>query len=465
MSSTDSTSEETAAPKPMDRQPLDRRNLLRFLIPSLIGVSLFLIPFKVGDTINIGMGLMADGLQTLLEGALPAIAVAVLTASVLATLYVKLGRPAWAEKGVLRDMFHVGPVWFGMRILGAAFALMTFFQFGPEFVTAPFTGGVMLNDLAPVLLTFFFFAALLLPFLVEFGFMEFIGSLVRKPFRVIFNLPGRSAIDATASWMGSGTVGVLITTQQYEKGYYKRREASVIATNFSIVSIAFALLITSFVDLNHMFVQFYFTVVVSGLIAAVIVPRLPPLSRKPDTYYEPVGCQLAEKRTENVGLLRYSLNQAVRRAEHAPGPRELARNALFNVADIFLALLPLVFAIGTVALILAEFTPLFTWLSYPMVPVLELLRIPEAEAAAPATLVGFADMFLPAVLATNIESELTRFVIACLSLTQLIYMSEIGALLLKSKIPLKLWELLAIFLLRTAVTLPIIAFMAHTFFF
>lgn len=442
-----------------------RRDLLKFLIPSLIGVVLFLVPFKVGDTINIGMGLMADGLKAVLGDALPAIAVIVLCLSVVATLIIKVARPRWADRGVLHDMFHVGPVWFGMRILGAVFALMTFFQFGPEFVTASFTGGVMLNDLAPVLLTFFFFAALLLPFLVEFGFMEFIGSLVRKPFRVIFRLPGRSAIDATASWMGSGTVGVLITTQQYERGFYNRREASVIATNFSIVSIAFALLITSFVELNHMFVQFYLTVVVAGLIAAVIVPRLPPLSRKPDTYYEPVGCQLAEKRTENIGLFRYSLLQAVRRAEKAPGPRELARNALFNVADIFLALLPLVFAIGTVALILAEFTPLFTFLSYPMVPVLELLGVPEAEAAAPATLVGFADMFLPAVLASNIESELTRFVIACLSLTQLIYMSEIGALLLKSKIPLKLWELVAIFLLRTAITLPIITFMAHTFFF
>ncbi|MCE8038253.1 YjiH family protein [Halomonas sp. MCCC 1A11062] len=460
MSSTDTTHRTRT-----EETPFERNNLLKFLIPSALGVGLFLIPFQIGDTINIGMGFMADGLKALLDGALPAIAVIVLVLSVLATTWIKLTHPSWAEKGVMRDMFHVGPVWFGMRILGAAFALMTFFQFGPEFVTASFTGGVMLNDLAPVLLTFFFFAALLLPFLVEFGFMEFIGSLVRKPFRVIFNLPGRSAIDATASWMGSGTVGVLITTQQYEKGFYNRREASVIATNFSIVSIAFSLLITSFVDLNHMFIQFYFTVVVAGLIAAVIVPRLPPLSRKPDTYYEPVGCQLAEKRTEEMGLLRYSLTQAVRRAERAPGPRELARNALFNVADIFLALLPLVFAIGTVALILAEFTPLFTWLSYPMVPVLELLRIPEAQAAAPATLVGFADMFLPAVLATNIESELTRFVIACLSLTQLIYMSEIGALLLKSKIPLKLWELVAIFLLRTAITLPIIAFMAHTFFF
>ncbi|EPC03450.1 membrane protein [Litchfieldella anticariensis FP35 = DSM 16096] len=444
---------------------LNPRNLLKFLIPSLLGVSMFLIPFSVGDTINIGMGLMADGLKAILGDALPAIAVAVLCLSVALTMLVKVAKPSWAREGVWKDMFDVGPLWFGMRILGAVFALMTFFQFGPEFVTASFTGGVMLNDLAPVLLTFFFFAALLLPFLVDFGFMEFIGSLVRKPFRLIFGLPGRSAIDATASWMGSGTVGVLITTQQYERGYYNRREAAVIATNFSIVSIAFSLLITSFIDLNHMFIPFYFTVVVSGLIAAVVVPRIPPLSRKPNTYYEPVGCQLSEEGTGRVGIFRFSLTQAVKRAEKAPGPRELVRNALFNVADIFLALLPLVMAIGTVALILAEFTPLFTWLSYPMVPVLELLRIPEAEAAAPATLVGFADMFLPAVLATNIESELTRFVIACLSLTQLIYMSEIGALLLKSKIPLKLWELFAIFLLRTAITLPIIAFMAHAFFF
>ncbi|RUR33884.1 YjiH family protein [Vreelandella andesensis] len=445
--------------------PIQRTHLLKFLIPSIIGVLLFLVPFQVGGSINIGMGLMADGLQSLLSAALPAIAMIVLCLSVVITLYVKIAKPGWAQSGHFHDMFDVGAIWVVMRLLGGIFVIMTFFQVGPEFVTASFTGGVMLNDLAPVLLTFFFFAAILLPFLVEFGFMEFIGTMVRKPFRVIFNLPGRSAIDATASWMGSGTVGVLITSQQYEQGYYNGREASVIATNFSVVSIAFSLLVTNFVDINHLFVPFYFTVVVSGLIAAIIVARIPPLSLKSNDYYEPVGCQLSEERTENVGLLRYSLLQATRRAADAPGPKELVRLALLNVVDIFLTLLPLVFAIGTVALILAEFTPLFTWLSYPMVPVLELLRIPEAQAAAPATLVGFADMFLPAVLATNIESELTRFVIACLSMTQLVYMSEIGALLLKSKIPIKFWELAAVFLIRTAITLPIIAFMAHTFVF
>jgi nucleoside recognition membrane protein YjiH len=122
-------------------------------------------------------------------------------------------------------------------------------------------------------------------------------------------------------------------------------------------------------------------------------------------------------------------------------------------------------AIGTAALVLAEHTPVFTWISAPMVPVLELLRLPEAAAVAPATIVGFADMFLPAVLIAGVESELTRFVIGCLSLTQIIYMSEIGVLILKSSLPVSFAELAVIFVLRTAITLPIIALMAHLLFF
>ncbi len=122
-------------------------------------------------------------------------------------------------------------------------------------------------------------------------------------------------------------------------------------------------------------------------------------------------------------------------------------------------------ALGTMALVLAEYTPIFKYLSYPFVPFLQLLQIPEAQAAAPAMIVGFADMFLPAVIGSGIESELTRFVIGVMSLTQLIYMSEIGILLLKSKIPLTFLQLFIIFLQRTIITLPIAAAMAHFLFF
>ena len=74
---------------------------------------------------------------------------------------------------------------------------------------------------------------------------------------------------------------------------------------------------------------------------------------------------------------------------------------------------------------IAEYTPVMRYLSYPLVPVLELLRLPIAAAAAPALLVGFHQIcFYSAVIASGIESELTRFVVACMSIVQLIYMSE-----------------------------------------
>ena len=440
-------------------------DILRFLIPTLIGVGMFLVPFPVGETVTIGVGWLADWLQGFLGAALLPMGVGVLCLSVAVTAIARWMNPAWTRAHGWEEIFHVGWAWFAMRIVGALFAVMTLMQFGPEFIRGGATGGVILNDLIPVLLTFFFFALILLPFLVEFGFMEFIGTVVRRPFRWIFRLPGRSAIDATASWMGAATLGVIITYQQYERGYYSQREAAVIATNFSVASIAFTLLITGFIGLNHMFIQLYFTVVVAGLTAAVIIPRIPPLSWKKDLYHEPVGRQMVEPEPSSKGLLRASLEEATHRARNAPPTRALVRGTLVNIGDIFFGLLPLVMAIGTAALVVAEFTPVFTWISLPMVPVLELLRLPEAAAAAPATLVGFADMFLPAVLLTGVESELTRFVIGCLSLTQLIYMSEIGVLILKSKIPLNFLELVAIFLIRTAITLPIIALMAHTLFF
>ena len=61
-----------------------------------------------------------------------------------------------------------------------------------------------------------------------------------------------------------------------------------------------------------------------------------------------------------------------------------------------------------IALILAEYTPLFTWLSAPFVPVLNWAGVAEAEAAAPALVVGFADMYLPALIGESIEHRITR---------------------------------------------------------
>ncbi|SEH43626.1 nucleoside recognition GATE domain-containing membrane protein YjiH [Halobacillus karajensis] len=442
-----------------------KKDYMKFIIPSLIGALLFLAPIYYDNKVTIGVGIMAEFFQSFFEGYLYIFMTIILTLSALGAIYTKIAKPGWImTSDFLQSLFHLHPFWLIIRMIGAVFAICTIFQWGPSWLYADITGGTVLYSLIPVLTTWFLFAGLLMPLILEFGLMEFIGSIFRKIMQPIFKLPGRSSIDAFASWMGSGTVGVLITTRQYEEGFYTKREASVIATTFSVASIAFSLVVITFIGLEHLFLPFYATIVVAGFAAAVICPRIPPLSKKKDEYYEPVGKQISEAVPEDTSNFQWGLAKAVEKAQKVQSFKQVAKKGVHNVVDIWFGLLPLVMALGTIALILAEFTPVFTYLSYPLIGFLNLLQIPSAAETAPAILVGFADMFLPAVVGSGIESELSRFVIAAVSVTQLIYMSEVGILLIKSKIPVGFVDLIVIFLQRTLITLPIIAVMAHLFF-
>lgn len=436
--------------------------LRKFVFYSLIGVLMFLTPLYWDGKWTIGLGILADAGRAVVKPYLPLLATLIVAASAVLTLWAALFKPRWSlGAGVFAAIFRVNRIWLLLRMAGAVFVVMIYTQTGPEWVISKNTGGIILNDLNPVLIPFFFFATLLLPFLVDYGLMEYVGTLLRRPFQKIFRLPGRAAIDATASWLGSAVVGVLITAQQYEKGFYSQREAAVIVTSFSVASVAFSLLITDFMGIPHLFVPFYLTVLVAGLAAAFVIPRLPPLSGKQDIYHPACGRQINEAVPPHGSSHAWALEQAVRRAHSMPGMGKVTAAGFRVLADLYLGLMPVVFAVGTVALALSEYTSLFTVLSYPLVPLLELLQIPEAAAAAPAMLVGFADMFLPAVLGKGIDNELTKFVIACVSMTQVIYMTEVGALILKARIGLNLFELFAVFLLRTLITLPVIVLMAH----
>src|SRR5699024_11090419 len=114
--------------------------------------------------------------------------------------------------------------------------------------------------------------------------------------------------------------------------------------------------------------------------------------------------------------------------------KPVVKGGTHNVLMMWLVVVPVVMAVGTIATMIGEFTTIFHWIGMPFIPLLELLQIPEATEAAQTVVVGFADMFLPAILGSGIETEMTRFIIACLSVTQLIYLSEVGALLLGSKL-------------------------------
>ncbi|MFC7786607.1 YjiH family protein [Rossellomorea sp. GCM10028870] len=441
---------------------------LRFIIPSLLGIFLFMVPIPQEDGITIPIAVLSGLLQDWIGSYIPAIMTGLIILTVLGTLITKLLHPAFIEKSpFFTSLFDVRPVWVFVRVLGAVFAIMTLFKLGPEWVWSDATGGLLLNPdgLLTILFSVFLFAGLFLPLLLNFGLLELFGALLTRVMRPVFGLPGRSSIDCLASWLGDGTIGVLLTSKQYEEGYYTKKEAAIIGTTFSVVSITFSLVVISEVGLGDYFIPFYLTVALSGIIAAIVLPRIPPLSRKPDTYYNgQEGKNTMEVIPEGYSRVGYGYEQALVQAKNNKSTSKFFTDGMKNVLDMWMGVAPIVMAIGTTALIVAENTKFFEYIGMPLIPLLELLQIPEAAEASQSILVGFADMFLPAIFGSGIESDLTRFVIACLSVTQLIYMSEVGGLLLGSKIPVDFKDLVIIFLQRTFLTLLVIVAIAHMIF-
>lgn len=441
------------------------KSLLKFILPSVVGILLFMIPMKIEGQITIPIAFLAKFIEGNYTDFLKLMALILISLSVIGSVIIKTVKPKFlTENKYLNNLFNVTPLWFITRIIGMIFVICAYFNIGPEFIWSENTGGLVLNDLLPILIAVFLFAGFLLPLLLDFGLLEFVGSLLTKVMRPIFNLPGRSSIDCIASWLGDGSIGILLTSKQYEQGFYTKREAAVIGTTFSAVSITFCLVVISQVGLAHMFLPFYLTVSLSGIVAAIIIPRIPPLSRKEDEYYGGQTSKDLEVIPEGYTPFSWGVEKAVERADKNTHPKEFFISGIKNVLDMWIGVLAVVMAMGGIALMIAEYTTIFQIMGTPFIPLLKLLGVPEAAAASQTLIVGFADMFIPSVLATTITNEMTRFIVACLSVTQLIYMSEVGGLLLGSKIPVNLKDLIILFFERTLVTLPVIVIMANIFF-
>ena len=442
---------------------LKSKNFIRFLIPSLIGIVLFVTPVNQNGNLTIPIAVLANALLDFMgDGSTAVICLLIAVSAIITLVHKFVGIKFIKENPKLNNLFTLTPFWFTVRMIGFVFAIMMFFGVGPEIIIGDVTGGVVLYDLMPILVCVFLLAGLLLSLLLNYGLLDFFGALLIKIMRPVFNLPGRSALDCVASWLGDGSIGVLLTSKQYEDGFYSKREATVIATTFSAVSITFSLVVISEVGLEHMFLPFYGVVSLAGVVAAIIVPKLPPLSKVPDSYYTEKSHR--EDIQEGTSSFKYGLSLALDKAEKAPGLKEFFKEGFENVMEMWFGTLPVILAMGTIALIIAEYTPVFKILGVPFIPLFNLLGIPEATAASQTVIVGFADMFLPSVIAAGFESEMTKFVVAATSVTQLIYMSEIGSIIMGSKIPVSLKDLFIIFIERTIVTLPVIALFAHMLF-
>ncbi|ERT60891.1 nucleoside recognition membrane protein YjiH [Peptoniphilus koenoeneniae] len=460
---------ETKENKIVKYQKIGFGRVLKFLIPSIIGVLLLMTPFKNpegGSTVAVSV--ISKAINAGINSVIPIhyIAIFCITVSTLLAIIYKIAKPAFIENvKILKDLSNITPFWLFARILGCIIGYMTILKVGPEIIWSDGTGGLILFELIGGLLTIFLVAGFILPFLTEFGLLEYVGIFLSKVMRPVFKLPGRAAVDCVASWIGDGTIGVALTNKQYEEGNYTEKEASVIATTFSAVSITFCLVVLENIGMVDYFGKFYLTVGVAGIVAAFLAPRIPPLSLKKDTRLREPENKNEEAIPEGYTRGQWALQLAVNKAEKNLDIKNFLKSGFETVLSLWIGVTPIIMAAGTLALVLSEATPIFTYLGMPFLPILNLLKVPEAVEASKTMVVGFADMVVPSILAQEgITSEMTKFIVGATSVTQLIYMSETGAVILGSNLPVNLPDLFIIFLERTLITLPVVVIFAHIFF-
>lgn len=430
-----------------------------------------MIPVKFDGEWTIIVKIFADFIAKTIGDYLPALCTIIITISFVMSVLASFNVKFIKENKLLDQTFSVTPVWLVLRILGFIVVWMVVLKnklnLGPFFdmIVADESATFILNDLLTSLVIIFVIASMLLPLLLDFGLLEFIGAIFTKIMRPVFLIPGRAAVDCITSWIGDGTLGVMLTSNQYESGYYSAKEAAIISTNFSAVSITFSLIVLSQVDMVDYFGVYYLLVCLVGIVCAIIVPRIPPLSLKKDDYVVDSNHDNKDIAENYSSSVQYGLDLAIKRAESHKGIGEFLKNGIENAFGMWFSVMPIVMIIGTASLVLANNTQVFEILGKPFLPLLNFLKVPESLAASKTMIVGFSDMFTPSIIAAStIQSQMTKFIVATISVTQLIYLSEVGGLILASSIPVNLFELFVIFIERTIISLLIVAPIAHLLF-
>src|SRR5699024_8750054 len=194
-------------------------NAWKFFVYSFIGVFTFFVPININGSSTI----LLDHIVTFFEDSFPdLVPYYILLVIIFGAIHPFINK-SW-NKDIVNLVLSM------FKIVGMIVAFMLIFHFGPNWLFDPDMGPYLFDNLVISVGTLVPIGAVFLALLVGYGFLEFIGVLVQPIMKPVWRTPGRSAIDAVASFVGSYSLGLLITNRVYREGKYTAREAAIIAT-------------------------------------------------------------------------------------------------------------------------------------------------------------------------------------------------------------------------------------------
>lgn len=420
----------------------------RFLLYSAVGLAMFFVSIEIGGTSTILVDHVLTLVRWVLGAAVPWVVVALVAFGTIRPVVTG----SW-RRGALRTVFALA------NVVGLVVAVCAALGYYPGPLANPDIGPFLWEKLAIPVGLIVPVGAVFLALLINYGLMEFVGVLVQPIMRPIWKVPGRAAVDAVASFVGSYSLALLITDKVYREGRYTGREAAIIATGFSTVSATFMVIVASTLDLMHHWTLYFFLTLVVTFAVTAITVRIPPLRGVPDEPFE--GVDHAPEPQPTGNRFAHAWDEAMRALAGAPG---LARGTWSTFKDGVLmssAIVPSILSIGLAGLLLATYTPVFDLLGWIFVPVAALVGLPDPALAGKAVAVGIAEMFLPATVVAGHESEVLRFTVGVTAVSQIVFFSALVPSILATSIPVNVGRLVILWLERVILTILITAPLAH----
>ncbi len=306
-------------------------------------------------------------------------------------------------------------------------------------------------------------ASLFLPFLVDYGLVDFVGVFVRLIMRPVFHLPGRAAIIMVTAFLGNFSAGHIAVNDQYKSGRMTERESVCIDTSLSTVSVGFLLALATNTGLNNAELwgksywnTYFWIAFLITMLVALIGIRIYPLRKIPDTY-----CPGATPNPEKVirkGLCRAAITEALDIAENQDNVGKRIGYIMKETMGVLGTVSAGTSFFGTFGVVLYTFTPIIGWLGYIFWPFFRLFGFTGAELSTACTgaMISFVEVTVPALLvAVGTWSMRLRFMLAVLPVTSIIFLASFVPCCMGTEVPVKFGHLCIIWLERMILSILI----------
>ena len=417
--------------------------LIQLIVFSAIGLVMFFVPFTIGEKSTI----LFDHGATYLVNQQHTLSVTLLFLLMLFGVSKPFIDGSW-RKNLTHKILTI------FKVLGLVLAVMYISGNAPAFMMQKDMLPFLFEKLALPVGMIVPLGALILAFLVGFGLLEMVGVLMQPIMKPIWRTPGASAIDAVASFVGSYSIGLLITNRVYLQKQYSAREAIIIATGFSTVSAAFMVIVAKTLGLMEFWNLFFWSTLVITFIVTAITARIPPISRfdneldRPNLDYK--------KGTRLKAAYELGLSTSRRASDFKQILWSNFRDGLTMAA----AIVPSIIAVGLTGLLLAKYTPVFDALGLLLYPFTWLGGLPEPLVAAKGMSAGLAEMFLPALLLSEADM-LTRYVAGVISISSVLFFSAMIPCVLATEIPISVGKMVIVWFQRVALSILLAAAFGH----